>query len=525
MILIWLIIIPVAAAIIAWMSESRGPQWPRWISLAALTAQLAVVLVLWVDSLRVAGSPSKNVWLAAIDLEWIPQLGIGFRLAMDGLSLLMVMLTAFLGIASVICSWTEIQSRVGFFHFNLMACLGGITGVFLATDLVLFYMFWEVMLVPMYFLIGIWGHENRIYAAIKFFIFTQAGGLFMLVSILGLYFVHGQQTGSYTFNYFELLGMSLTGWGSLGLMLGFFVAFAVKLPMVPLHTWLADAHTEAPTAGSVILAGLLLKTGGYGFIRFILPVFPDAAEAVAPFIMVLAVIGIIYAAMLALAQSDLKRLIAYTSISHLGFVLLGVFARNELALQGAVMQMIAHGISTGMLFILAGLIQERIGTRDMDRMGGFWSSVPRMGGVAMVFALASLGLPGLGNFVGEFLVLVGTYQSHPWMAAPAAIGLVLAAAYSLRLMARIFFGPNEQVTEIRDLTARETLLAGAMTVTIVWLGIFPQTVLATSRNALLAVIGTKGMMHATYSANSEAAASQLHAAQGVQGLSLPGGNQ
>src|SRR5208337_3244544 len=243
------------------------------------------------------------------------------------------------------------------------------------------------MLVPMYLLIGIWGHENRIYAAIKFFIFTQAGGLFMLIAILGFYFVHGQMTESYTFNYFELLGTSLTKSTAFLLMLGFFIAFAVKLPAVPFHTWLADAHTEAPTAGSVILAGLLLKTGGYGLIRFILPLFPEASKMLAPIAMTAGVVGIIYGALLAFSQTDLKRLVAYTSISHLGFVLLGVFAGNDLAILGAIVQMIAHGISTGALFILVGMLQERIGTRDMNQMGGLWATVPRMSGMALVFVL------------------------------------------------------------------------------------------------------------------------------------------
>jgi len=362
-----------------------------------------------------------------------------------------------------------------------MASLAGIIGVFLAVDLVLFYFFWELMLVPMYFLIALWGHANRLYAAIKFFIFTQGGGLLMLAGIIGLYWVHGQQTGLYTFHYEELLG-TRESWTTTVLMLGFFAAFAVKLPMVPLHPWLPDAHTEAPTAGSVILAGLLLKTGGYGMIRFILPLFPEASATFAFTAMIMGVIGIIYGAVCAFAQEDLKRLVAYTSISHLGFVLVGVFCGTEAAIKGSVMQMICHGISTGALFILVGMIQERIRTRQLTAMGGFWSSAPRMGGVAMVFALASLGLPGMGNFVAEFLVLVGTFQAHPWVASASALGLVLAAIYSLWLMRTVFFGPSE-IRVIPDLSGRETALMAALAAVIVLLGLFPQPVLNAATTA------------------------------------------
>jgi NADH-quinone oxidoreductase subunit M len=268
------------------------------------------------------------------------------------------------------------------------------------------------------------------------------------------------------------------------LMLGFFIAFAVKLPVVPVHTWLPDAHTEAPTAGSVILAGLLLKTGAYGLLRFVLPLFPDAARAFAPVAMTLGVIGILYGAVLAFAQTDLKRLVAYTSISHLGFVLLGVFALNELALQGAVMQMLCHGISTGALFILAGALQERIHTRDMDNMGGLWAAAPRTGGAALFFALASLGLPGLGNFVGEFLVLIGTYRVSIVLTAIAALGLIVATIYSLWIIQRVFYGEKKANIVFADLSAREMIVMLAMVVSLVWLGLYPQTVLTTARYSL-----------------------------------------
>jgi NADH-quinone oxidoreductase subunit M len=480
MILAWLIIILLAGGLLAWLLSRWNALWPRYISLLALSADLILALVLWGRHFDQARFLSESAWLAELNRQWIPQFGISFHLAIDGLSLLLVVLTLFLGITAVAASWTEVRERVGFFHFNLMWILAGIVGVFLSLDLFLFYFFWELMLVPMYFLIGIWGHENRIYAAIKFFIFTQAGGLLMLAAILGLYFIHGQNTGTYTFDYSQLLGTAINPQSAMLLMLGFFIAFAVKLPVVPVHSWLPDAHTEAPTAGSVILAGLLLKTGAYGLMRFAVPLFPQAALDFAPVAMALGVVGILYGAILAFAQTDLKRLVAYTSISHMGFVLLGVFAANDLALQGAVIQILCHGISTGALFILAGALQERIHTRDMNRMGGFWAVTPRMGAVTLFFALASLGLPGLGNFVGEFLVLFGSYRASVSLTVLAATGLVFATVYSLWIIQRVFHGPREGSLAFPDLSAREMAVMGVMIIAIVWLGLFPQPVLNTA---------------------------------------------
>ncbi len=307
-------------------------------------------------------------------------------------------------------------------------------------DLFLFYFFWEVMLIPMYFLIGIWGHGRRLYASLKFFLFTQAGGLLMLLSILGLYFVHGAYTGVYTFSYAALLQTPVEQGVARWLMLGFMAAFLVKLPAFPFHTWLPDAHTEAPTAGSVILAGLLLKTGAYGILRFVLPLFPEACHAFAEVFMLMGAIGILYGGQLAYAQTDFKRLVAYTSVSHMGFVLVGAFAFNELAYQGVVMQMITHGISTGALFMIAGVLYERLHTRELEKMGGLWAALPGLGTVTMVFVMASLGLPGLGNFIAEFLILAGSWQASPWITVLAAIGLVVATVYSLRIMQKVFSG-------------------------------------------------------------------------------------
>lgn len=485
MILMWLVIIPFLGGLAAWYSERFHPVYPRWISLASLITTFVLMLSLWGQYYNgFNGLTGSNGYFLVVDLEWIPQIGARLHLAMDGLSLLLVILSAFLGIAAVTSSWTEIKERVGFFHLNLMWTLTGIIGVFLSLDLFLFYFFWELMLVPMFFLIYLWGHENRRYASFKFFIFTQAGGLLMLLSILGLYFIHGHHTGIYTFDYTHLLGTPMSATTGLLLMSGFFMAFAVKLPVVPFHTWLPDAHTEAPTAGSVILAGLLLKTGAYGLIRFAVPLFPNAASSLAMPFMILSVIGIIYGAIMAFAQTDLKRLVAYTSVSHMGFVLLGISVWNELALQGAVMQIVCHGIATGALFIIVGALQERIHTREMGKMGGLWTTLPRMGAVGLFFALASLGLPGLGNFIGEFLVLLGSFRVNIIMTSLAAIGLVIATVYSLWFIQKVFHGKAEYEYKIPDLGIREMAVIGAMIIVIVWLGLYPQPVLNTSKQGL-----------------------------------------
>jgi NADH-quinone oxidoreductase subunit M len=484
MILVWLLVIPAAAGILAVLAARWSGAAARWVALFGFAAGLALTLVTAAQFAGQAPAAEGGRWLVALDVPWIPSLGVRFHLAMDGLSLLLVALSEFLGLIAVACSWRGIRERLGFFHACIAWSVAGMIGVFLAMDLFLFYFFWELMLVPLYFLIGIWGHENRYYAAMKFFIFTQAGGLLMLVGILGLYFLHGRDTGTYTFGYTDLLGAAPGGWTGMLLMLCFLAGFAVKLPAVPLHTWLPDAHTEAPTAGSVLLAGLVLKVGAYGLLRFILPLFPQSAHDFATVGMVLGLVGILYGAAMAFAQTDLKRLVAYTSVSHMGFVMLGVFAWNERALQGAVMQMLCHGVSTGALFVLVGDLQDRIGTREMGRMGGLWATVPRMGGVALFFALASMGLPGLGNFVAEFLVLLGTYSvSVPIMAA-AAGGMILSVVYAIWIIQRVFHGPNEHGWKIPDLSARETLIFAAMILVIVWLGVYPQPVIDTARPAI-----------------------------------------
>jgi NADH-quinone oxidoreductase subunit M len=457
----------------------------RWIAVASVLADLFVCFGIWVAHLGQSRSTPER-WFVECDYAWIPQFGIRIHLAIDGLSLALLLLTYFLGIMAVLSSWTEIRERVGFFHLNLLWVLAGITGVFLAVDLFVFYLFWELMLVPMYFLIGIWGHERRIYAATKFFLFTQLSGLLMLVAIVTLAVLHHQSTGVFTFDYEQLLQTALSPRAARLLMLGFLVAFVVKLPAFPFHTWLPDAHTEAPTAGSVVLAGLLLKTGAYGLIRFVLPLFPGPSHELAPVLMTVGVIGILYGAVLAIGQTDLKRLVAYTSVSHMGFVLLGVFAGNEIAVEGAVVQMISHGISTGALFILAGLLQERMHTRDIAAMGGLWETMPALSGAGLVFAMASLGLPGLGDFVGEFLVLLGAYRANAPLTVVATLGLLVATLYGLRFAQNAFQGPNPHHWKLPDMRLREWAVIGLMMACLLWIGLYPQPVLNTVRSSLAA---------------------------------------
>jgi NADH-quinone oxidoreductase subunit M len=472
----------------AWIAAKWDERFPRWISLAAVSIDFIIAISYWLGdapTLTMGGTQ----WIDDLALQWVPGLGISFHLALDGLSLLMLILTFFLGILAVLTSWSEIRYRVGFYHFNLLWVLAGITGVFLTMDFFLFYFFWEVMLIPMFLLIIIWGHEDRRYAGYKFFIFTQASGLLMLVAILSLYFVNGNQTGVYTFDYFQLLEADLPTPAAKFIMLGFLAAFIVKLPVVPFHTWLPDAHSQAPTAGSLILAGLLLKTGAYGLLRFIIPLFYDAAVEIAPWAMLLGVAGILYGAILAFAQTDIKRLVAYTSVSHMGFIMIGVFSFNELALQGVVMQMITHGISTGALFILAGFLYERIHTRELSGMGGFWQKMPFMATTALIFAMASLGLPGLGNFVAEFLTLLGSWQANKLYTILATVGLVAATVYSLRIMQRVFYGtevPSHHA--LTDLGFREKVMMVTLVVAIVWLGLFPQPVLRASADTVAGIL-------------------------------------
>ncbi len=493
MILPWLIAIPFIGGLLCWLSERLTANAPRWFALISMLTVFGLSIMLWFQGdYSLASATAHSGWQQEFKAEWIPRFGISFHLGLDGLSLLMVLLTGFLGVMAIACSWREIDKHVGFFYLNLLWNLGGVLGVFLALDMFLFFCFWEVMLVPMYFLIALWGHnapdgKGRIYAANKFFIFTQSSGLILLFAIIALVLVNTANTGVISFDYDVLRHTIMTPTVEWYLMLGFFIAFAVKLPIVPLHSWLPDAHSQAPTAGSVDLAGILLKTAGYGLLRFVLPIFPNASLDFAPIAMGLGVIGIFYGAYLACAQTDVKRFIAYTSISHMGFVLIGMYAGNELALQGVIIQMLAHGISAGALFILCGELYERMHTRDIRKMGGLWSRMRFLPPIALFFIAASLGLPGLGNFVGEFMILLGAYPTSALFTVLATGGLILAAVYSLLLLQKVFYGPAQSTEPLKDLSKREKAIMLCLISSLVFLGIYPQPVLNTSAAAMKSV--------------------------------------
>ncbi|RZU46819.1 NADH dehydrogenase subunit M [Fluviicoccus keumensis] len=489
-----LILIPFVGGLLCWQGERLGLGLPRWVALISMLLVFLLSLQIWAMgnyTLPAIGAQTTQ-WQLEYQAPWIPALGISIHLALDGLSLLMIMLTGLLGFMAVACSWSEIQRHVGFFHLNLLWSLGGVIGVFLAIDMFLFFFFWEMMLVPVYFLIALWGHsgtdgKSRIYAATKFFIFTQAAGLIMLIGILALVFLNYSQTHVLSFDYQHLLGTHMSPNVEMALMLCFFVAFAVKLPVVPFHSWLPDAHAQAPTAGSVDLAGILLKTAAYGMLRFALPFFPNASQEFAPIAMWLGIFGVFYGAFLAFGQNDVKRLIAYTSVSHMGFVLIGIYSGNLLTMQGLVMQMLAHGFSAAGLFILCGELYERVHTRDLREMGGLWGKFKYLPAIMMFFCAALLGMPGTGNFVGEFLILLGAYKVSPLITILATSSLVLAGLYSLILIHRALFGESKHEGEIPDLSRREIAIMVSLMGVLLFLGLYPQPVLNTSQASMSSI--------------------------------------
>jgi NADH-quinone oxidoreductase subunit M len=407
---------------------------------------------------------------------WMPTLGISYHVGVDGISLLLVLLTTFLMPLTLLASWHSIEKRWKEFAVTMLLLETGMLGVFVALDLFLFYVFWEAMLIPMYLIIGVWGGANRVYAAVKFVLYTLAGSLLMLVAILALFFQHGAATGNYTFDLPVLAQFVMPGGRTQNLLfLAFALAFAIKVPMFPFHTWLPDAHVEAPTPGSVILAGVLLKMGTYGFLRFCLPLFPQASLTFAPWVIALAVIGIIYGAWVSTVQPDIKKLVAYSSVSHLGFVMLGVFALNAQGIVGGIIQMVNHGLSTGALFLLVGMIYERRHTRLIDEFGGLWKVMPAFSVLFMIVTFSSIGLPGLNGFVGEFLILVGAFQWNRWVAALAFTGVIFAAVYMLWMYQRVVFGAitREENRRLVDLSLREWAVLVPVLIFIVWIGVYP----------------------------------------------------
>ena len=412
--------------------------------------------------------------------NWLPQYGVSYYLGVDGFSLLLILLATLLTPICVLATWNDVQTRVKEFMICLLFMMSGMIGVFVSLDIFLFYVFWELQLIPMYLLIGVWGNPaRRVYAAVKFFLYTMFGSLLMLVAILVLYFYNAKVTGTYTFDLLQLYGLNVPFHLQFWMFLAFAIAFAIKVPMFPFHTWLPDAHTEAPTVGSVILAAVLLKMGTYGFLRFNMPLFPEAAHYFVPLFCILAIIGIVYGALVSMVQPDLKRLIAFSSVSHLGFVMLGLFAFNMQGVQGGVIQMINHGLSTGALFLIVGCIYERRHTRMITDFGGLSTPMPVFATIFMIVALSSIGLPGLNGFVGEFLILLGSFQVNKLYAAISATGVIFAACYMLWMFQRVMFGKvtNEKNMHLKDLSWREIGYFAPLLLFIVWIGVYPNTFL------------------------------------------------
>jgi NADH-quinone oxidoreductase subunit M len=414
-----------------------------------------------------------------VNNNWIPDLGITFHMGLDGISLFLVLLTTMLLPIVILSSWNVTKSLKGYLSMYFLMTIG-MVGVFVSLDLILFYVFWELVLIPMYFLIGIWGGKRRIYAAVKFFLYTMIGSVLMLLAIMYIYWNTSVPGAGNTFDLLLILQhFNADGTTQKWLFLAFALAFAIKVPMFPFHTWLPDAHVEAPTGGSVILAGVLLKMGTYGFIRFAMPLFPTAFNLMLPLLVALAVIGIIYGAMVSIVQKDMKKLVAYSSVSHLGFVMLGLFAMNTEGVSGAVLQMISHGISTGALFLAVGIIYERRHTRMISEFGGLASQMPIYAFLLVFFVLSSVGLPGLNGFVGEFLILLGAFKVYPVAVAISATGVILAAVYLLWMVQRVMFGPldNPENKKLKDVNLREILVFAPLLVMVVWIGVYPDTFL------------------------------------------------
>src|SRR5579864_6473072 len=474
---------PLAGALLLMFVPKEQKDAIRWIAnifaLAGLLVSIPLVPWFWAQRFEpgfkfMEGAPNN----------WIPSIGAGYVLGIDGISFLLIMLTTLLGWISILSSWSAIENRVKEYYIWFLVLQTGMLGVFMALDFFLFFMFWEAMLVPMYLLIGIWGGPRKLYAAIKFFLYTLAGSVLMLLGILFLYFHHHAITGIYTFSLTSLYETAPRIYSDYGpyaatlLFLSFFFAFAIKVPMFPFHTWLPDAHVEAPTAGSVILAGVLLKMGTYGFIRFSLPFFPDVLThgRTRFWVMVLSIIAIIYGALVSLMQKDMKKLVAYSSVSHLGFCTLGIFALSPLGLSGSVLQQINHGISTGALFLIVGILYERRHTREISEYGGISNVMPVYATITMIMFLSSMGLPLLNGFVGEFTILQGTFMENWKWAAWAVPGVILAAAYLLWLYQRVFFGSvaKPKNEKLHDLTPRELLTFAPLLVMALWIGLYPK---------------------------------------------------
>jgi NADH-quinone oxidoreductase subunit M len=465
--------VPLAGALLLLLvgnADGRRNALVRWLALAVSLATFGVTLALWI------GFDSSSAEFQFVErAPWIPAFGIDYYIGIDGISLMLVVLTGFLTPIALLSSWESIDRKVKEFSIFMLALEAAMIGVFVSLDLFLFYVFWDAMLVPMYFLIGIWGYDQRIYAAVKFMLYTMAGSVLMLIAILGLAYMHSEATGSYSFDLMKLYALEIAPETQRWLFLAFTVAFAIKVPLFPFHTWLPDAHVQAPTAGSIILAGVLLKMGTYGLVRFSFPLFPHAAAEFAPWLALLAVIGIVYGALVAMVQPDMKKLVAYSSVSHLGFVVLGISAMNVQGVQGAVYQMLAHGVSTGGLFLVVGMLSDRRHTRLISEFGGLKQAMPRLTAAFLVITLASIGMPALNGFVGEFLTMVGAFLWDPRFVVPAGLGVILSAVYMLWMFQRVYLGEvtHEENATLRDLSPREAASVIPLCAMAILMGVLP----------------------------------------------------
>jgi NADH-quinone oxidoreductase subunit M len=475
---LWVTALPMLGAILLMFVPKENRRTFELGALAFTMVDFALSVPLWFQYDRTTAAVQ---WVTKLD--WIPSIGVKFNIGMDGISLVLFLLTTFIGFIAVWCSFSAITERHKEYYIWLLVMQFTMLGVFIAQDMFLFYLFWELMLVPMYFLIAIWGGPQKLYAAIKLFLYTLAGSVLMLVAILAIYFLQHKTNGAYDFSIasFQAMAPVIAQQSKnfqILLALAFFIGFAIKVPMFPFHTWLPDAHVQAPTAGSVILAGILLKMGTYGFVRFLLPITPEATKQLMPWFLALTLIGIIYGALVAMIQKDMKKLVAYSSVSHLGLCMLGIFALNPNGILGGMFQMINHGISTSALFLLVGIVYERRHTRMIADFGGLSKSMPVYATIFMIMTMSSIGLPGLNGFIGEFAILQGAFQARPWWAIAATSGIILGAAYMLWLFQRVMFGPLSHANEqMKDLNAREIGYFAPLLVVAFWIGLYPKPVI------------------------------------------------
>ena len=459
----------------------------RYIALGVSLATFAVTLALWAGFDQ-SGGAAPFQFIERV--PWIPAFGIEYYVGIDGLSLMLLVLTGFLTPLALLSSWESIEKKVKEFSIFMLLLEASMIGVFCALDIFLFYIFWDFVLIPMYFLIGIWGYDQRIYAAVKFILYTMAGSVLMLIAIIGLSWMHQTMTGQYSFDLLKLYELQIPASTQYWFFLAFTLAFIIKVPLFPFHTWLPDAHVQAPTPGSVILAGVMLKMGGYGLIRLAFPLFPEAALYFAPVLATLSVIAIVYGALVAMVQPDMKKLVAYSSVSHMGFVILGIAAINMQGIQGASYQMLAHGVSTGALFCLVGMLSDRRHTRQIAEFGGLKKVMPRFTAVALIITLSSIGLPGMNGFIGEFLIMLGAFKWDSRFVVVAALGVILSAVYMLWMFQRVFYGKvtNDHNKDLPDLSLRKWIILGPLTAAAIGMGVYPNVVLKPMEPAIQRIV-------------------------------------